>query len=389
MIPLPQPVERGLILERRAGVEWETRGVTNPGIIRLPDDTIAMMYRACSTADLGYMGFCRLDRNGERVIAGTRSDRPLNRRDPRELREFPDGCGDPRISIVGNYYYIWANGRDNAQMIRNRAAHGNDFTHQYVGGRQTVAFRTRDFAQLEYLGLHGPAEFDKNSFLHPEAVAIDGSCYHPFFHRIGYSVQVLLVRTIADLARRDIWRRHVSKLEDFALFRPEFSWEGIAQQSDWPGSVGGGNPPLPMPTGSLPRALDHRRRYWLMFYNAAGQPRDGRIARDRRVGAVLLTLKDRLTLASQPFEIVARAPEPVLLPAAPYEFGGPNGDVVFATGAALTLDLKAVDLFFGSGDVAISKARFDLRQLLDYLCEFDGHGKPHGREAERHEHAAG
>ena len=93
---------------------------------------------------------------------------------------------------------------------------------------------------------------------------------------------------------------------------------------------------------------------------------------------VLLTLKNRLTLNSQPFEIVARAPEPVLLPAARYEFGAPNGDVVFATGAVRTLDGKGVDLFFGSGDVAISKARFDLSQLLEHLCQFDGNGNLRG-----------
>ena len=52
-------------------------------------------------------------------------------------------------------------------MKINRETHANDFNGQYMGGRQTVAFRTKDFKSVEYLGLHGPDEFDKNSFLHP------------------------------------------------------------------------------------------------------------------------------------------------------------------------------------------------------------------------------
>ncbi len=387
MLPLPSPIERCLVLERRANVEWESRGVTNPGTIRLPDCSIAMMYRGCSAADVGYLGFCRLDPDGRHVIGHTRTSEPLNRRDPRELREFPDGCGDPRVTKGDGWYYVWATGRDNAQLVRNRKAYGNDFNGQYLGGRQTVAFRTKDFAQLEFLGLYGPEEFDKNSFLHPETIAIDGATYYVFFHRVQYSVQALLVRSVTDLACRQVWRRHVSNLADFTLLRPEFAWEGIAPMSEWPGSVAGGAPPLLLAPNVLPRILNCRQSYWLMFYNASGHPRKDKVARDRRVGVILFKLKDRPSTTGQPFEIVARAPEPLLLPAEQYEFGAPNGDVVFATGAVVTLDKKGVDLFFGSGDVAISKARFDLRQLLEYLCQFDGHGNPSCSNLERSVHA--
>ena len=96
------------------------------------------------------------------------------------------------------------------------------------------------------------------------------------------------------------------------------------------------------------------------------------MARDRRVGAVIFTTKAHLDLESQPFKVISRAAEPVLLPREPYELNSRNGEVVFATGAVKTPDNKAVELFYGSGDTIVSKARFNLRELVEYiLLRFD------------------
>ena len=158
--------------------------------------------------------------------------------------------------------------------------------------------------------------------------------------------------------------------------RPELSWEGVRTGEGWPGSISGGTPPLRIESDKLPARYDPSRQYWLMFYNASGSAREGKIARDRRVGAAIFTTKDHLDLESQPFKVVARTAEPVLLPKEKYEFNSPNGDVVFATAAVKTLDNKAIDLFYGSGDIVISKARFDLQELVDYIVQFDEHANP-------------
>jgi len=375
-LPPPQTLERIAILKQRPGLMWEGTGVSNPGALRLSDGSIALMYRGCGSNNVGHLGFCRLEKEGRKVLNGTRSKNPLHVQSEAEKKEFPGGYGDPRLTKAGEWYYIWANARNNEQMNINRKTHANDFSGQYMGGRQTVAFRTKDFKSVEYLGLHGPDEFDKNSFLHPDPVIIDGTPYWAFFHRIQYSIQVALAPSLDYLKKREPWRKHVAHLQDFIMMQPKLRWEGVGSGDNWPGSISGGAPPLPIESDKLPTTYDPSRQYWLMFYNASGDAREGKIARDRRVGAVIFTTKDHLNLTSQPFKVVARTAEPILLPHEKYEFGSPNGDVVFATAAVKTLDNKAIDVFYGSGDVVISKARFDLQELVDYIVQFDEHASP-------------
>jgi len=377
----PQTLERLAVLRPRPGLAWEGNGVSNPGVVRLPDGTIAMVYRGYGSDDVHHLGYCRIDPEGRRVLRGTRGREPINRRSAAERREFPEGYGDPRLTQVGEWCYIWANGRDSARLVLDRERHGHDFDQQYMGGRQLIAFRTRDFKSVEYLGLHGPDEFDKNAFLHPDPVLIDGTPYWALFHRIQYTIQVALGPSLEFFKDRQPWREHVAQLRNFTMMRPELRWEGVGSGAGWPGSIGGGTPPLRIGNDELPAWCDRSRQHWLMFYNASGDACEGTVAQDRRVGAVLFTTKDHLDLRSQPFKVIARAAEPVLEPKEPYELGSLNGDVVFATGAVLTLDNKAVDLFYGSGDVIASKARFDLQEIIDYICQFDEHARPVTRSA--------
>lgn len=371
----PHPTERIALLEQRPGLIWEGSGVSNPGVARLPDGTIAMVYRGCGSDNIGHLGYCRLDDEGRYVIHGSRSRHPLNIPSKNEKEEFPGGYGDPRVNKVGAWYYIWANARNNEQMKVNRERYSNDFAGQYMGGRQTVAFRTKDFKSVEYLGLHGPDEFDKNSFLHPTPVAINGTPYWAFIHRVQYSIQVRLTPSLEYLKNRKPWHEHIEHLDSFTMMTPKLRWEGVGSTDNWPGSISGGAPPLAVSTHMLPRSYDQSQSYWLMFYNASGDAREGKIARDRRIGAIVYTLKEDLNLQSQPFRVVARTPRPILLPIEPYELNSPNGDVVFATGAVKTIDGEGVDLFYGSGDAIVSKARFNLKQLLNYVCQFNEHGE--------------
>lgn len=371
----PQPTERIALLKQRPNLIWEGSGVSNPGVARLTDGTIAMVYRGCGSNNVGHLGYCRLDSEGRYVIHGSRRRSPLNTPSKNEKKEFPGGYGDPRINKVGEWYYIWANGRNNDQMKINRERYHNDFSGQYIGGRQTVAFRTKDFRSVEYLGLHGPDEFDKNSFLHPSPIVINETPYWAFIHRIQYSIQVRLTPSLEYLRQREPWHEHVKNLNSFTMMSPKFAWEGVGSANSWPGSISGGAPAIAIDTNMLPCSYDRSQGYWLMFYNASGDAREGKIARDRRIGAVVYTIKESLDLQSQPFKIVARTPKPILLPKESYELNSPNGDVVFATGAIKTADGREVELFYGSGDTVVSKARFNLRQLLTYICQFNEHGK--------------
>lgn len=354
---------------------WEGGGITNPGVVRLEDGTIGMVYRGCGSDGNGYLGFCRFDPEGREVIAGSRSEQPLISPSTLDHAEFPEGYGDPRINKVQDWYYIWANGRNNAALEKSRLMYDNDFRGQYMGGRQTVAFRTKDFETVESLGLHGPDAFDKNAFLHPGRIAVDGVSRVAMFHRIQYSIQVATAEHIEDFRERHFWQEHMERLDASTLARPMFQWEGVSVAEGWPGSIAGGAPPIEL-DGSLLDGLDRTdRRHWLLFYNGSGAPRPGTIARDRRIGALVYTTKTRPTAKEQPFTVVMRTPRPLLVAEEDYEKNAANGDIVFVTGAVTTLDGTAVDLFYGSGDHRISKSRFGLQGLMKYLCQFDGEGR--------------
>lgn len=369
----PVPQERISVLTKREGLAWEGEGITNPGVVRLDDGTIGMVYRGCGSNGNGYLGFCRFDPQGREVVKGSRSERPLFTPSVLDLAEFPEGYGDPRINKVQDWYYIWANGRNNAVLKNSRRMYDNDFAGQYMGGRQTVAFRTKDFETIESLGLYGPDEFDKNAFLHPECIAVDGTSHLAMFHRVQYSMQVAIAERMEDFHDRSFWREHMARIDAYTFARPIFEWEGVSAAKGWPGSIAGGAPPIEI-DHSLLKTNQAHRRHWILFYNGSGAPRPGTIARDRKIGALVFTTKTHPIANEQPFTIVMRTPQPLLLPQKTYEKNAANGNIVFATGAVTTLDGTAIDLFYGSGDHRISKSRFDFEGLMRYLCQFDAAG---------------
>lgn len=370
----PIPSERMTVLERRPDLAWEATGVSNPGVVRMPDQTIAMVYRGCADDDGSHLGVCYLDPEGQTVLPGTRPDVPIFEQTEESRELFPDGYADPRINQIGDEYYIWTFGRNDQVLAKSRNRYDNDFSGQYVGGRQIVAFRTNNFTSLEYLGLYGPDEFDKNAFLHPEKIAINGISYAALFHRVQYSIQVALAKEVDEFQSRELWREHVANLSDFTFAAPAFDWEGATQENDWPGQIAGGSPPIEIDASLLNERGKADQKYWLMFYNAAGQPRPGTYPKDRSTGMLLYTTKQQPNPNTQPFEIIARPPVPVLRPERPEDMGAANGDIVFATGALPSPDGEAIDVFFGSGDSSISKARFGLESLIRFAVQFDGNG---------------
>jgi predicted GH43/DUF377 family glycosyl hydrolase len=373
VVGLPEPIERLLILKKRKGIAWEANAVANPGITRLDDGTLAVVYRAAGKHNDNYLGFCRLDTEGRVVIRGSRRRKPLYQQSQKDIQEFPEGYADPRINKIGEWYYIWAHGRNNEILNKNRALYDNDFDKQYIGGRQTVAFRTKDFKTVEYLGLYGPREFDKNAFLHPEQVMANGMPHFALFHRIQYSIQLALARTIEEFGRASFWKREMQTLETSTIALPLFAWEGVSLQDNWPGSIAGGTPAIEIESGLLGGRAHPNTKYWLTFYNASGEPRSGQIAQGRQIGAFLYAT-NTVSNTHQPFTVIARPPHPVLSPKETYEMNARNGDIVFATGAVRTQDGTGIDLFYGSGDWMISKARFNLSKLIAHISQYDAIG---------------
>lgn len=72
-----------------------SRRVCNPGVIRMPDDTIGIVYSSFGNDSVGRLGFCRLDKDGRRIIPHTRDRQPLEIVFSRKQQGFPDGYGAP------------------------------------------------------------------------------------------------------------------------------------------------------------------------------------------------------------------------------------------------------------------------------------------------------
>jgi predicted GH43/DUF377 family glycosyl hydrolase len=104
--------------------------------------------------------------------------------------------------------------------------------------------------------------------------------------------------------------------------------------------VGAGAAPIRTPEG------------WLEIYHGAS-------AENRYcLGALLLDLHE-------PWQVLARSPEPIMEPSAEYERAGFFGNVIFSNGHLVEGDHLTV--YYGASDSVICGARFSIRQILQTL----------------------
>ena len=119
------------------------------------------------------------------------------------------------------------------------------------------------------------------------------------------------------------------------LAKAQFSWER---------KIGGSTPPLKHPKG------------WLVLYHSVDA------SGVYHVGAMVLDLKD-------PRKVIARSPEPIMSPEAPYERKGlyPHG-VVFPTGNVVVGGKLFV--YYGCADKCIGVATADFDALVNHVLQF-------------------
>lgn len=94
---------------------------------------------------------------------------------------------------------------------------------------------------------------------------------------------------------------------------------------------------------------------WLELYH--GVDRNGRYA----MGGLLMALDD-------PFNVLARSPEPILMPKEPYEHVGLYGNVVFSCGH-VPLDERGerIRMYYGAADSCVAAADFSVGEILASL----------------------
>ncbi len=213
------------------------------------------------------------------------------------------GLEDPRITKLGDTFYV---------VYKGVAPDGIT---------QCLA-STKDFVHWEKHGIILPPE-NMDAMILPDKVRGKYVALHrPYPRMIG--TPNMWAAYSDDLIH---WGQH-----KFMLGCASGTWEG--------GRVGGGAVPFMTERG------------WLEIYHAA-TPDDHYC-----LGALLLD-KD------YPEKVLAKSPEPILSPEAPYEVNGFKPNVVFTCGAVVRDD--TVSIYYGAADEVMAGADMSVSEILDSL----------------------
>jgi predicted GH43/DUF377 family glycosyl hydrolase len=213
------------------------------------------------------------------------------------------GIEDPRITPIDDVYYI-------------------NYTAVSEHGISTALASTRDFRQFEKHGVIFPPE-NRDVTIFPGKI---GGRYRTLHRPVPKEVGVPAV-----------WFASSDNLKDWGEHRFCFG----SRPDTWDSRrIGGGAVPFWTPRG------------WLEVYHGVNP--EGQYA----LGAALLDLEE-------PWRVLARSPEPMLKPEAPYETEGFFGNVVFTCGCILEGDRLRV--YYGAADMVTAAADFSLAEILASL----------------------
>jgi predicted GH43/DUF377 family glycosyl hydrolase len=219
------------------------------------------------------------------------------------------GIEDPRITRIGDTYYI------------------TYVCYSSFDCRVGLAL-TRDFWAFERVGLISLPD-NKDAVLFPG--------------KIGDRYARLDRPMTAISGRRDIWISYSPDLLHWGDARVVMA----PRPGRWDGAkIGAGPPPIETEKG------------WLLIYHGVRGAASGQIY---RLGVALLDLED-------PSKVVGRAKEAILYPAAPEDFLGDVGNVVFTDGAILEDDGE-LKVYYGAADQVMCLATANVDDLIALCLE--------------------
>lgn len=319
---------------------WESLVACNPGVI-FHRGTFYMLYRAAGNDEDHVIRF-GLATSADGVHFTRVSDTPVFG----PSADGPDsGCvEDPRIVRFGESFYV--------TYAYRPYPPGRywTFPHDVVKQPETDAFApaawsgnlgntglamTTDFRHFRRLGrITSPVLDDRDVILFPEKV---GGKY-VMIHRPKQ-----FVGPAYGTAYPAIWIKFSQDL---------LSWEDKPSRlliggrpGTWEEKVGGSTPPVLTEEG------------WLMLYHGVADGGRSRYS----VGAALLDRED-------PSRVLARTPEPILVPELPYETEGCYAGCVFPTGNVVVDGTLYV--YYGAADKYVGLATCPVDELLAGLLEF-------------------
>jgi predicted GH43/DUF377 family glycosyl hydrolase len=296
------------IIQPRAGVAWETRATLNPGAA-MSGGTVHILYRAVNEQNISSLGHATTI-DGETIVGRSLEPALAPADSSEEL-----GCEDPRITALDGTFYIF-------------------YTAYSRRGPRVALASTTDFKRYERYGVVGPDHDDKDAALFPQLIR----GRFAVAHRIEPNIEVAFFDTIKQMERvsHNPYSTHYLKaIEANIVLKPMWKWEKR--------KVGIGPPPIRTDAG------------WIVIYHGV----DSHTV--YRVGAALLDLED-------PFRVIARTPEPILEPEAPFERIGVVPNVVFPEGGVVMKD--ELKVFYGGADKVCCVASVPLKLLTEALEEY-------------------
>lgn len=240
----------------------------------------------------------------------------------REVTTVPDllprepweelGIEDPRITRIGDTYYM-------TYVAISR--------HM---GIATALMTTRDFRRFTRRGIIFATE-NKDVVILPASGDGEFTAYHRPTTCSWVSAPSIIASRSPDTVH---WGQHQLLLGP----RPG-TWDGV--------KVGAGPPPIRVPEG------------WLLVYHGVDASTPANPVGTYRAGVALID-------AADPYRVLSRSVDPMLVPEHPHERSGFVPNVIFPTGLVAdgTDDML---LFSGAADQVTTMTRLSVRSVLDHL----------------------
>ncbi len=312
------------ILTPRPHVDWEAGAVFNCGATLDARGRVRLLYRAVARGYRpklqgrgydNYISSVGMAVSDDGVHFEPQEEPVLRPEAPWD----PWGCEDPRVTRLDL-------GGRSTWWVTYTAMLAPAFSD--YGNRVGLA-RTHDFRTFYKHGHLIPGVESKNAVLFPDLH--QGRVV--LLHRLMPSIYIAFLPP-GLLWESDVrfWEKYWARVHEFVLMEPLFPWEKM--------KIGAGPPPIPTDAG------------WLLLYHGVDEHRV------YRVGAALLD-------GENPKRVLARLPEPLLEPEAPYEREGDVPNVVFPTGAVVRDG--TVYLYYGAGDKVCALATAPLEAIVQAL----------------------
>jgi predicted GH43/DUF377 family glycosyl hydrolase len=318
------------ILEINPANDWEAGSVFNANVL-YENGLFRMFYRATNdirsgdaggyVSSVGYaesQDGIHYDRHSEPLII------------PDQSYEDGGGCEDPRVTKIGDEYFIYYT----AVEVRD--------------GRTNVRIAlatTKDFKTVTKHGIVGPNCRSKAACLLPQALDGEYVMYYTWEADAPSSaIMHARFKSLDDVKAPPVGviANTLSNYDDYVVVAPE---DNAHSDNDISGVVRGpevGAPPIMTERG------------WLFIYC----PTNTESRREWQISAALLD-------PHEPWKVTATTDGPILKPETPEEEGGIVNHVTFPAGAVIVGDELYV--YYGSGDQGVCLATCKLSDLLDNL----------------------